>query len=152
MTTRLLLLAFLALTACASEGPDDSAPNAEAGPVEVQSNETAEVRNPEPDAEAAVDTTGPVRIEVAGTSVPTRGVVTDIQSGDVSCYIVLRTDGGATETVHADYSVCDSNRIIDRRVQVEYVENDVMAASCEGDPTCLDTETVALAVVAEVIE
>jgi len=89
---------------------------------------------------------------MAGATVPTRGVVTDIESGDISCYLTLRTDDGGTETVHADYSVCDSNVIIDHRVQIEYVPGQVAAASCEGDPECLDTESVPLAVVAEPID
>jgi hypothetical protein len=149
---RLPLLALaLAAAGCASEPEEgDAAPVP--GEVEVQSNETTEAAEPALDAEAAVDTTGPPRRELAGTSVPTRGVVTDMESGDVSCYLTVRTDDGATETVHADYSVCDSNAIIDRRVQIEYVEGDVLADSCQGDPECLDTETVALAVVAEPID
>ena len=149
---RLLFLAVaLAAAGCASETADDgSAPIS--GDVEVQSNETTEAAGPALGATAEVDTTGPPRVEVAGQTVPTRGVVTDMESGDVSCYLTVRTDGGATETVQADYSVCDSNVILDRRVQIEYVEGDVLAASCEGDPECLDTETVALAVVAEPID
>ena len=145
-----LLAVVLVATGCAPDATDDaSAPNT--GEVEVQSNETTEANGPAIDA-VAVDTTGPARVEVAGQSVPARGVVTDMESGDVSCYLTVRTDGGATETVQADYSVCDSNVILDRRVQIEYVEGDVMAESCEGDPECLDFETVALAVVAEPIE
>ena len=148
---RLLFLAVaLAAAGCASETADDGSPTP--GAVEVQSNETTEAGAPALDAAAEVDTTGPPRVELAGQTVPTRGVVTDIESGDVSCYLTLRADGGSTETVQADYSVCDSNVILDRRVQIEYVEGDVLAASCEGDPECLDTETVALAVVAEPID
>ena len=47
--------------------------------------------------------------------------------------------------------MCDSDVIVDRRVQIEYEEAGIMAESCEGDLDCLDTETVALAVVAEPI-
>ena len=150
LRSALLALALVAVGCATDPGESDAAPIP--GEVEVQSNETTEAADPALDAAAEVDTTGPARAELAGVTVPTRGVVTDMESGDVSCYITLRTDGGATETVHADYSVCDSNAIIGRRVQVEYVEGDVLAASCEGDPECLETETVALAVVAEPID
>lgn len=154
MTLRPSLLALLAaalgVAACASEPSEDDAASV-TGEVEVQSNETTEAADPPLEA-AVSDTTGPGRVEVAGESVPTRGVATDMQSGDVSCYLTLRTDDGAEETVHADYSVCDSDAIVGRRVQVEYVEGDVLAESCEGDPECLDTETVALAIVAEPID
>jgi hypothetical protein len=147
---RLLLTAFVLLAVgCASEAPGDS-PEGATGEVEVQSNETTEAA--EPDLTVTVDTTGPARVEIAGASVPTRGVVTDMQSGDVSCYLTIRTDDGASETVNADYSVCDSNVILDRRVQIQYAVGDILAPSCEGDPECLDTETVALAVVADPID
>lgn len=146
-----LLASVLAIVGCASDpGDSDAAPIP--GNVEVQSNETTEAAEPALSAEAEVDTTGPPRVDLAGMSVPTRGVVTDMESGDIACYLTVRTDGGAEEEVHADYSVCDSNEIIDRRVQIEYVEGDVLAPSCEGDPECLETETVALAVVAEPID
>ena len=149
---RLALAAFLLTVAgCGGDGTDPEPATAEPGAVEVQSNE-ADTGVRTPDLAADADTTGPARVEMAGATVPTRGVVTDIESGDRSCYITLRTDGGASETVHADYSVCDSNAILDRRVQVEYVASDVMAESCGGDPDCLDTETVALAVVAAPID
>ena len=106
----------------------------------------------EPALAADVDTTGPARVEVGGETVPARGVVTDMQSGDVSCYLTIRSDDGTSSTVHADYSVCDSNVILGRRVQIEYAQGDVLADSCEGDPECLDTETVALAIVAQPID
>ncbi|MAQ92905.1 hypothetical protein B1759_15205 [Rubrivirga sp. SAORIC476] len=148
-----LLLAALLLTAvgCASE-PSDEMPDGPplSGDVEVQSNETPDAAEPALAADA--DTTGPARVEVGGETVPARGVVTDMQSGDVSCYLTVRTDDGASDTVHADYSVCDSNVILGRRVQIEYAQGDVLADSCEGDPECLDTETVALAIVAQPID
>ncbi len=146
---RLLLapILLLALAGCATDATDDAPPS---GDVEVQSNESTEAADPALAVEA--DTTGPARVEVAGISVPARGVVTDIESGDVSCFLTVRTDGGGSETVHADYSVCDSNVILDRRVQIEYAPNDMLAPSCDGDPDCLDTETVALAVVAAPID
>ncbi|WP_412068730.1 hypothetical protein [Rubrivirga sp. IMCC43871] len=145
------LLLALALAGCASDTPETEADPT--GEVDVRSNETDDLGAIDnPDLRAEADTTGPPRVTVAGTTVPTRGVVTDIESGDRSCYITLRTDDGATETVHADYSVCDTNVIEGRRVQIVYAPDDVMAASCEGDPTCLDTETVALAVIATPID
>ncbi|WP_420456884.1 hypothetical protein [Rubrivirga sp.] len=148
LTASTFLLASL-FVGCATDATDE-ARDAPRGEVEVQSNETTDVAAP--DLAAEVDTTGPAQVTVAGATVPTRGVVTDIESGDVSCTLTLRTDGGATEAVHADYSVCDSNVILDRRVQIEYAPSNLLAPSCDGDPDCLDTETVALAVVADPID
>lgn len=145
----LLLAAVVALAACGTEADGDGPA---AGPVDVQSNETPDATTPDLAAQAEVDTTGPPQATLLDQTVPTRGVVTAIESGDISCYVTVRTDDGASQTVHADYSVCDSNVIVDRRVQIEYVEGQVTAASCEGDPECLETETVPLAVVAEPID
>ena len=153
MPTRLLsrlplLVLALAVAGCASGDSDPEGATRVDG--EVQSNETTEAA--EPALDGAADTTGPATVTVAGATVPTRGVVTDMESGDRACYVTLRTDDGAEQTVFADYSVCDSNAILDRRVQIEYAPDDVAAESCQGDPECLDTETVALAVVAMPID
>ena len=148
MPRTLLVALVLLAVGCTPDATDDGAPIP--GEVDVQSNETTEAAEPAPVAD--VDTTGPAQIEVAGQSVPARAVVTDMESGDRACYLTLREDGGASTTVFADYSVCDSNAILDRRVQIEYAPDDIIAASCEGDPECLDTETVAMAVVVTPID
>ncbi len=151
MLRLLVVAASLLLAGCAEgESPSIGAGSVE-GDVEVRSNETTDAATPRLNAVADVDTTGAASITVAGETVPTRAVVTGMESGDRSCYLSLRTDSGGTATVHADYSVCDSDAIVDRRVQIEYQESNVLAASCQEDADCLDTETVALAVVAEPI-
>ncbi len=149
---RLSLLALaLALAGCTDADADpDVVGGSVEGDVSVQSNETPDAVAP--DLVADVDTTGPAVVEIAGRRVPTRAVVTDIQSGNRSCTLTLRQDGGATASVQADYSVCDSNAIIDRRVQIRYEPADLLAPSCGGDPDCLETETVPMAVVAEPID
>lgn len=144
-----LALALFAV-GCADDAAPEEASGSVDGEVEVQSNETPNAEAPQMDAVA--DTTGPASVTVAGETVPTRAVVTDIESGDRACYLTLRTDGGGAETVSADYSVCDSNVIVGRRVQIDYEPSDVMAASCQGDPDCLETETVALAILARPID
>ena len=148
---RLLLLSLALIAAgCAdADREPETVGGSVEGDVSVQSNETPDAAAP--DLVADVDTTGPAVVEVAGQTVPARAVVTDIQSGNRACSLTLRQDGGATTTVHADYSVCDSNVIIDRRVQIAYEPADLMAPSCGDDPDCLETETVPLAVVAEPI-
>ena len=145
----LLALALLAAGCGGDEGDATVGRTSATGEVSVQSNETPDAAAP--DLVADVDTTGPATVEIAGQTVPTRAVVTDIESGDRACYLTLRQDDGAPTTVHADYSVCDSNVIVDRRVQIAYEPADLMAASCEGDPDCLETTTVPLAVIAEPI-
>ena len=150
MLRSIALAVSLLLAGCAGGEEPDLGDNSVGGSVEVQSNETADVAAPEP--EAAADTTGPAVVTVAGRSVPARAVVTGIESVDAACTLTLRTDDGGAEAINADRSVCDSDVIMNRRVQIDYQESDIMAASCDGDPDCLDTETVALAVVAEPID
>ncbi|MEM0961425.1 MAG: hypothetical protein AAGK21_02640 [Bacteroidota bacterium] len=149
---RLLLIALLPLAACAGTDEPEEPADVPVDSVTVISNEGTDVIDPDLAADAPADTTGPVQAEVAGETVPMRAVVTGMESGDLSCYLSLRTDGGAEETVFADYSVCDSDAIVGRRVQIEYQPGEVMAASCEGDPDCLDTDRVALAISAEPID
>lgn len=146
---RLFLVPLLALAACA----DGEVSEPEPSPVEVDvvSNEDS-VGVAAPTLDVTADTTGPARVEVAGESVPTRAVATQMESGDRACYLTLREDSGTLTTVFADYSVCDSDGILNRRVQIEYVADEVIAESCEGAPDCLDTETVALAVTASPID
>ncbi len=143
---RLLVFALALAVAACTDSPDAEAGSPLRGGVDVRSNETTEAVDPV--LEATADTTGPAQVTVAGETVPTRAVVADMESGDRACYLTLRTDGGAEQTVFADYSVCESNALVGRRVQLEYAPDDIVAVSCEGDPECLDTETVALAVVA----
>ncbi len=152
----LAVLVLFAAACAEGEVPEPTSNSAE-GEVEVVSNETPDgdgVSNLEanPRMEVDVDTTGPARVEVAGETLPTRGVARNIESGDRACYLTVQEDGGASTTVMADYSVCDSNAILDRRVYLEYAANDVIAASCEGDPDCLETETVAMVIVATPID
>ena len=155
---RLLPLALaVGLTAfggCADHAPDATT-TATSGSAEttVQSNESdQEVLLPEAGGEVEVDTSRAAEVTLEGETVPTRAVVTEIESEDRSCYVTLRTDDGDSETVYADYSLCDTDGLIGRRVQIEYAPGTVMAASCEADPDCLETESVALAVAAEVID
>ena len=146
----LLALALIAAGCADADADPEVVGGSVEGDVSVQSNETPDAVAPE--LVADVDTTGPATVQVAGQTVPTRAVVTDIQSGDRACMLTLRQDGGAAATVHADYSVCDSNAIVDRRVQIAYEPADLLAPACGGDPDCLETETVPLAVVAEPID
>lgn len=146
-----LALALILAGGCSDDIPEDRAADP-AGETRVQSNETETVALPEAGGEVEADTTGPASVTVEGATVPTRAVVTDIESGDRACYVTLRTDGGGSETVFADYSLCDTDGLLNRRVQIEYEPGTVLAESCEGDAECLDTETVALAVAAEPID
>ncbi len=138
---------LLVATGCADDGtpPEDTA--ADLDPT-VQSNESADVAAPDIGV-AEVDTTGPAQVTVAGRTVPTRAVVTEVEAGDRACYLTLRTDDGGSTTVFGDFSLCETNGLMGRRIQIAYAPDDILAASCQGDPDCLETETVPMAVAAD---
>jgi hypothetical protein len=148
-----LLLAFL-LAACgdAADAPGAAAtPNSADGlDTEVVSNETdAPVAPPNEAIGPVADTSGAATVVVAGDTVPRRGVVTDLDAGSELCTLTVRTDGGGTAEIYGDYSLCETDGLVGQRVQLAYAPAQVPAASCGGDPACLETQTVALAVVAE---
>lgn len=147
---RLALLVVLASGSAVGCAGDDGAPDDTAADLDptVRSNESADVEAPSIGV-AEVDTTGPAQVTVAGTTVPTRAVVTDVVAGDRACYLTLRTDDGGSTTVYGDFSLCESDGLMNRRIQIEYAPETILAASCDGDPECLETEMVAMAVAAD---
>ena len=150
MFRSLCLAALLVAAGCAAgdQAPEDTAADLEST---VRSNESADAAAPDIGV-AEVDTTGPAEVTVAGQTVPTRAVVTDVEAGDRACYLTLRTDSGSSTTVFGDFSLCETDGLMGQRIQVEYAPDDILAASCEGDPSCLETETVAMAVAADRIQ
>ena len=76
MLRSLIVAVSLLLVGCADgESPDVGAGSVE-GEVEVRSNETTDVAAPALDA--TVDTSGAATVTVAGQTVPTRAVVTNM--------------------------------------------------------------------------
>ena len=148
---RLLALPALVLLAGCSDQAAADAPAAVAGGAAVQSNESADEATPDLPASAAVDTTLSATVTVAGRTVPRRAFVEDVEAGVQACTLTLATDDGGTERVTGDFSLCGGQAILGERVQIEYAPDVVPAASCDGDPACLDTETVPFAVAVDVI-
>ncbi|MGB0695041.1 MAG: hypothetical protein ACPGOY_05290 [Rhodospirillaceae bacterium] len=65
--------------------------------------------------------------------------------GDIACYLTLTDADGKPFEVMADFDLCEQDDLIGRRVVLTFETLSVMAASCEGDPECQDTEEVPLA-------
>lgn len=146
---RLSALAFaLVAVGCAEDAGETAGAPADVSDVTVRSNESADVAAPSIGV-AEVDTTGPASVTIAGQTVPTRALVTDVDAGDRVCTLTLRTDAGAETDVYGDFSLCETDGLMGERIQIEYAPDDILAASCDGDPDCLETETVALAVAAD---
>lgn len=152
MTRLSALAAVLAFALAGCGGDEAAAPEDTARPLNttVQPNESADAVAPPNEAIGVVpDTSGAAEVTVAGNTVPRRGVVTDIAAGDQACYLTVRADNGTTTEIYGDYSLCETDGLVGYRVQIAYAPADLPAESCEGDPACLETRTVALAVVAE---
>jgi hypothetical protein len=71
-------------------------------------------------------------------------VVTGLEAGDVACYLSLKDDRGAAFQEMADFSICEQESLVGKRVTLTYKLEKVLADSCQGDPACKDTKTVAL--------
>lgn len=82
---------------------------------------------------------------------PTVSLVTEMQAGDVACYISLQDDNGKAFEEMADFDICALD-IIGRRVKLDYLRGQVLAPSCGGNPDCKKTRKVPLVVAAVVID
>lgn len=73
------------------------------------------------------------------------GTIVSMEAGDVACYVNLKTDAGVTFQEMADFEICEQEQALKgKRVALTYVVGKVMAASCQGNPDCKKTQTVAL--------
>lgn len=78
-------------------------------------------------------------------------VLESLQHGDTACYVTLRYPDGSKDYL-ADFAICDMEEAIGSKVSFKTAKQNVMAASCQGDPECADSETVDLIVDLRVVE
>jgi hypothetical protein len=74
----------------------------------------------------------------------TIGTITDLQSGDVACYVSLKDEQGKAFEELAEFEICEKSKLLGKRVRLSYVLGSVLADSCQGDPECKDSKIVAL--------
>lgn len=141
-----LAVALLSLGACA----DADAPPADAtaaGETTVVSGETdapvpGRAADPPEDSEGGdADSTGAGDILQPVT-------ITAMQAGDVACYVTLTDAAGATREEMAAFEICEQTGLVGTPVTIRTEMGNVMAASCQGDPDCPDSESVRLIVAA----
>ena len=72
------------------------------------------------------------------------GTIQSLNSGDRACYVEIVDDQGEQSTEFADFEICQQQDLIGKRVQLTYESSEIMAASCQGDPECAETEMVML--------
>lgn len=83
---------------------------------------------------------------VAATAAETVTLV-ELSQGDAACYVVVKDAAGNEQTHPGTFDLCpggaaDASNAIGFPVQLTFGKQNVMAASCEGDPDCPDTEEV----------
>lgn len=83
-------------------------------------------------------------IKIGNTSKIAGGTVTRLVSGDISCYVSLKSDAGKTFEESADFDLCDAKKFVGKRVELSWGMAKVQAASCQGDPNCTRSETIPL--------
>jgi len=87
---------------------------------------------------------GPGTVKVGKETKKTVGVLTELQAGDVACYLTLKDDRGAEFSELGDFSVCEKTSLVGKRVTLTYSLGNVMADECQGNPDCTKTRRVAL--------
>lgn len=71
----------------------------------------------------------------------------EVSQGDAACYVVVKDAAGNEQTHPGTFDLCpgggaDASNYIGFPVQLTFGKANMMAASCEGDPDCPDTEEV----------
>lgn len=76
----------------------------------------------------------------------TTGTITQMVAGDMACYVDFVDEQGQPFSEMADFEICERVDLIGQQVHITYEQANVIAAACEGNPECPDSETVLLVV------
>ncbi len=91
-------------------------------------------------------------VTIDGQTKHARGAITDLQPGDVACYLLMTDEKGAAFTEMGDYSICDrSPALIGKTVRLTYGRGQVLADECQGDPDCGKSQSVLLVESVEIV-
>lgn len=90
-------------------------------------------------------------VEVQVIEPPTVGTIRQLTAGDRACYVDLVDDAGQSSTQYANFEICEQD-LVDRRVSLTYEVGNILAASCQGDVDCEQSNTVTLISQANAIE
>lgn len=86
----------------------------------------------------------PGTVKVGNETKKAVGVLTDLQAGDVACYLTFKDDKGVEFQELADFDLCEKESLRGKRVALTYTMGNVMADECEGNPDCTKSKRVAL--------
>lgn len=95
---------------------------------------------------AAMSLTAPPAAAQDDAAMPETALLTDLEQGDVSCYLALTPEDSEPVYVSAAFELCEQTDLIGSAVRLVYEEASVLAASCEGDMDCGESDIVMLAV------
>ena len=70
--------------------------------------------------------------------------VTTLTMGDTACYVGFTDDKGKLHEEMAVFEMCEQEKFKNKKVIFSYIEENVMAAECQGDPECTKSDTVKL--------
>lgn len=83
-------------------------------------------------------------VQVGGESKPDSGKLLQATAGDVACYLDFEDDNGDRFSEMAVFELCEDEALLGQWFHLEYRMESVLAASCQGDPECQDSEQVPL--------
>ncbi len=78
--------------------------------------------------------------------------VLDMQAGDVACYVDIQNNNDENQQIMADFKICEQRQFIGKHVVGFFEQAHVLAASCEGDMDCGESDTVDLITAMQVID
>ena len=90
-------------------------------------------------------------LRINGETKQVEGILRAAVSGDVACYLELEDDRGARFHESAVFELCEDPSLIGQRLRLSYTVENVLAAACEGDVDCGESEQVVLVSAARVI-
>jgi hypothetical protein len=93
----------------------------------------------------------PDTVRIGNEVKKTVGVLTELQAGDVACYLSLKDDKGVEFQEMGDFSICEKPSLVGKRLRLTYELGNVMAEECQGDPDCTKTRTVPLVMSVKVL-
>jgi hypothetical protein len=69
-----------------------------------------------------------------------------VEQADTACYVTVHDASGAEKTYPGEFDLCTHDPIpgVGAKVRIEWGTANVLAASCEGNPDCPDSDEVAI--------
>ena len=77
-----------------------------------------------------------------GDKPPKIVTITEMEAGDVGCYLTYKTLDGKVEHALAAHELCSQVTLLNKRSRLMFRQASVLGDSCEGDPECADLKTV----------